>query len=147
MCLYCKVGVVHDLVSVYQIHSNNLIKNLNTDPKLITNNYYHLLEPYKLAEQSNLFTDEELEEWQDRVMVLYMFYILITILIFQDKNYVEVKEFLKDKDPEVFYKVQGLLRFKVVNILHRIKILKIIYKFNKSITLISKLGDKILFRR
>lgn len=147
MCIYCKVGIIQDLVSVYQIHSNNLIKNLNTDIKLITNNYYHLLEPYKLAKQSNLFTDEELVEWQDRVMVLYMFYILITILIFQKNNYDKVEEFLKDIDPIVFYKVQGLLRFRIVFMLHRIKILKIIYKFNKSISLISKLGDKILFRR
>ena len=141
------MGIIQDLVSVYQIHSNNLIKNLNTDIKLITNNYYHLLEPYKLAKQSNLFTDEELVEWQDRVMVLYMFYILITILIFQKNNYDKVEEFLKDIDPIVFYKVQGLLRFRIVFMLHRIKILKIIYKFNKSISLISKLGDKILFRR
>ena len=147
MCLYGKVGIIHDLVSVYQIHSNNLIKNLNKDLKLITNNYYHLLAPYKLAEDSNLFTNEELENWQDRVMVLYMFYILITILIFQKENYDKIVEFLKDKDPVVFYKVQGLLRFKIVLILSKIKILRVIYKFNKSVNVISKLGDKILFRR
>jgi len=146
MCLYGKVGLIHDTVSVYQLHSDNLLLKMNNDLKLITNNYDHILEPYKLAKKSNLFSNKELEEWEDRVMVLYMFYILITVMIFQVDYYNKFEDYLKIKDPVVFNKVQKMLRFKIVLILNRLWLLRVFYKFNRRINLSSKLGDKILFR-
>ena len=146
MCLYGKVGIIHDPVSVYQLHSDNLLLKMKNDLKLLTNNYDHILEPYKLAKKSDLFLNKELEEWEDRVMVPYMFYILIIVMIFQVDYYNKFEEYLKKKDPVVFNKVHKMLRFKIVSILNRLRLLRVFYNFNRRINLLSKLGDKILFR-
>ena len=146
MCLYGKVGIIQDHVSVYQIHSDNLLLKMENDLKLITNNYDYLLEPYKLAKKSDLFLNKELEEWEDHIMVPYMFYILIIVMIFQVDHYNEFEEYLKKKDPVVFNKVHKMLRFKIVSILNRLRLLRVFYNFNRRINLLSKLGDKILFR-
>jgi glycosyltransferase involved in cell wall biosynthesis len=146
MCLYGKVGIIHDPVSVYQLHSDNLLLKMKNDLKLLTNNYDHILEPYKLAKKSDLFLNKELEEWEDRVMVPYMFYILIIVMIFQVDYYNKFEEYLKKKDPDVFNKVHKMLRFKIVSILNRLRLLRVFYNFNRRINLLSKLGDKILFR-
>ncbi len=146
MCLYGKVGIIQDPVSVYQLHSDNLLLKMKNDLKLITNNYDHILEPYKLAKKSDLFSNKELEEWEDRVMVPYMFYILIIVMIFQVDYYNKFEEYLKKKDPFVFNKVHKMLRFKIVSILNRLRLLRVFYEFNRRINLLSKLGDKILFR-
>ncbi|MGB7968537.1 MAG: glycosyltransferase family 2 protein [Methanobacterium sp.] len=142
MCLYGKVGIIQDLVSVYQIHSQNLILRLKSDLKLIINNYDHLSEPYKLAKKSNIFQKGELEEWEDRVIVPYMFYILFTVMVSNPENYEKLARALKEKDPVVLMKVQKTSRFKLVLLLHKLRLLPIIYKF-KNIDLINKVGTKI----
>ena len=102
MCLYGKVGIIQDLVSVYQIHSQNLILRLKSDLKLIINNYDHLSEPYKLAKKSNIFQKGELEEWEDRVIVPYMFYILFTVMVSNPENYEKLARALKEKESSSF---------------------------------------------
>ncbi len=131
MCLYGKVGVIGDLVSVYQFHSENLIKVLKNDFKLIINNYDHLAEPYKLAIKSGLFSEYELIGWEKRVLIPYMRYIIFLVMIFQDENYEKLMVLLKGKDADVLKKVQKTFKFKIFLLLYRIRLIKFIYNFNK----------------
>ena len=131
MCLYGNIGLIKNLVSIYQLHPDNLIKSLKNDLKLIINNYDHLYEPYKLAKRSTIFSEEELDKWEERVIVPYMEYIILQVMIFQDNNYNEFIRLLKEKDPESLKKVQRSLKFKINQFLYRIKLLKVIYKINK----------------
>jgi len=133
MCLFGKVGVIEDFVSVYQLHSENLINVLKNDFKLIINNYDHLAEPYKLAKKSELFSVDELNEWENRVIIPYMRYIIFLVMIFQEENFEKLMVALKEKDADVLKEVQKNPKFKILLFLYRIRLLKIIYHFNKKI--------------
>jgi glycosyltransferase involved in cell wall biosynthesis len=131
MCLYGKIGLIKDFVSVYQLHSENLIKVLKNDLILIVNNYDHLLEPYKLAKRLDIFSEEELREWENHILLSYLWYIIFQVMIYQDKNYKELIILLKEKDPEGLKKIQISIKFKISLFLYRIKIFKVIYKTKK----------------
>ena len=125
MCLYGKVGLIKDFVSVYQLHSKNLLLTQKNDLKLIVNSIDGVIEPYKLAIKLNLFSYDELEKWKKQVLVFDMIYILTIVLIFQDENYAKLLVYLKGKDADVLEKVQKTLRFKIILFLYRIRLLRI----------------------
>ena len=97
MCLYGKVGIIKDFVSVYMFHAANLLIKLNKDFKLLINSYDHLSEPYKLAKELNLFSDNELAEWENRLKVNYMMQILFEVMLYQENNYSKALILLKRK--------------------------------------------------
>lgn len=49
LCLLGNVGVIHDQVSVYRKHGNNLFNSKNSNWLLFVHNLDYILEPYKLA--------------------------------------------------------------------------------------------------
>lgn len=133
MSLYGKVGIIQDFVSVYLFHADNLLIKLNKDFKLLINSYDHLSEPYKLAKESNLFSDNELIEWENRLKVNYMMQILFETMLYQEKHYKKTLILLKKKDPVVLKKVKQKFRFKLILLLYKIRFLKLLYGFNNKI--------------
>lgn len=133
MCLYGKIGIIKDFVSVYLLHSENLIKALKRDLKLIINNYDHLSEPFKLAKKSAIFSSDEIQEWENRVLLPYMRYIIFQVMIYQEENYEKLIEALKEKDTDELKKVQKTLKFKIILLLYRIRFLQFFYKIFKKI--------------
>ncbi|MDH3974408.1 MAG: glycosyltransferase [Deltaproteobacteria bacterium] len=69
LCLYGKVGVVNDHVSVYRRHSRNESTSVKGDIKFLVNNNEAYIEPYKLAKNLGSFTAEQLKGWEEKIYV------------------------------------------------------------------------------
>lgn len=118
MCLYGKVGVVKDYVSVYRIHSGNLIKTVKQDIKYLINNCDRFLEPYKLAKALNVFPNNELRDWGKRLILPSIVYTLKTSYLYYNDNYKEVLRIFEQKDKLLLHMVLKqkfikILKFKV----------------------------------
>ena len=69
MCIYCKVGVIKDYVSVYRVHKTNLIKYVGQSWELFLNNHYAVLTPFIEAKSANTFTEKNLDFFKRRVIL------------------------------------------------------------------------------
>jgi glycosyltransferase involved in cell wall biosynthesis len=133
MCLHGKVGVVNDFLSVYTIHSSNLIESMNYDDELIVNNIDHLIEPYKEAKSSGLFKDYELDTWVKEAVVPYYILVIEMVLLYHSENKRAIFKKIKDKDPEIFTKVLRKPKVKALIFLNKIKMLKLAFRIRRLI--------------
>jgi len=112
-CLCGSVGVIKDYVSVYRVHEGNLLKALKTDVNYLINNLDCYYEPYKLAIQLKVLTDNEINEYENRLLFKLMYYILHTSYVYHNKKYNEVEKALCKKDSDLFYRVLKLHRIDI----------------------------------
>lgn len=114
MCLYGKVGVVKDYVSVYRIHSMNLNKTVKQDIKYLINNCDHLLEPYLLAKTLNAFPNNELRDWGKRLILRLFINTLKTSYLYHNDNYKEVLRMLEQRDDLLLHMALRQNFFKIL---------------------------------
>ena len=133
MCLYGSVGVIKDFVSVYTIHNKNLINSLNTDEKLLINNFDHVLEPYIYAQGSGLFTDHELDIWIEELVIPLYIDVIESVLLYNPENHLEILKNIDSKNPEIYSRVLKKSKIRTVLFLNKIKMLKLAFKIRKMI--------------
>lgn len=119
MCLYGKVGVVKDYVSVYRVHSGNLIKAVNQDLRYLVHNLDYLWEPYILAKNLNLLARKEVRYWEKRLILPSIISVLKTTSLQFEGGYKKVSLMLEQKSRILFYKV--LFKLKMEKIKYFIK--------------------------
>lgn len=133
MCLFGKVGIIRDYVSVYRLHPGNVFSGLKNDLKLLLNNMDEVIEPYKLAKSLGVFSKDELEIWENRVLIFEVIYTLSMVMLFQKENYDKAVQLLKKKQPYLLKKTQKTFKFKMLFILYKLNLLSIAYKFQKKL--------------
>lgn len=69
MCLRGKVGVVHEFVSVYRVHADNLTSASRKDWRPIVHNLDALLAPLGLARSQRRIAEPELAAWERRLVL------------------------------------------------------------------------------
>jgi len=129
MCLYGKVGVIRDFVSVYRIHSNNLIKTVFSSFDTFINNIY-LLEPYKLSKTLNVLSDTEMKKLEDKLVLIIRGNLMFAALYYRN-NYSDAFSFFQNKVPWLLDKAMSDSKFKLK--LFIAKKSKYAYKIIKSI--------------
>ncbi|WP_431063344.1 glycosyltransferase family 2 protein [Methanobacterium sp.] len=127
MCLYGKIGVINDFVSVYLIHSSNLIDKQKTDFNMLINNLDYIFEPYKLAQSLNVISKNDLKKWEDEVIVPIITIKLVEILIFHKEKYEDALEILDKKNHDALLKSQKTLKLRMYTILSKINMARFIY--------------------
>lgn len=114
MCLYGKVGVVKDYVSVYRVHSGNLIKTVNQDVRYLVHNLDYLWEPYILAKTLNLLSRKEVRYWKKRRILPSITNVLKTTSLQFEGDYKKVSLMLEQKGRILFYKALFKLKMKKI---------------------------------
>jgi glycosyltransferase involved in cell wall biosynthesis len=65
--LHGKVGFISDIVSIYRLHDGN-ISSTKSDINKFFNSMRAVTDPYKYANQLNIFTEKDLEKWRKRMI-------------------------------------------------------------------------------
>ncbi|MDP1552539.1 MAG: glycosyltransferase family 2 protein [Methanobacteriaceae archaeon] len=128
LCLLGKIGVVKDFVSVYRLHSNNLIDKLGIDYEFFMNNIDHLTEPYNLAKKEGLLSEEELKVWEDGILKRSFQGTLSTVITYYGENYNLTLDKLSQKNPEVLEKALNDPKFSLFLKTRKIGLFKILVK-------------------
>ena len=69
LCVLGKVGVVHDFVSIYRIHANNLLNTSRLNPNMFVETALgYLLEAYNFARNNRPEFEKQLKDWQQRLI-------------------------------------------------------------------------------
>lgn len=119
MCLYGKVGVVKDYVSVYRIHSGNLFKTINQDVRYLVHSWGYLWEPYILAKALNLLSRKEVRYWKKRLILPSIIHTLRTTSLQFEGDYKKVVRGFEQKSRLLLY--EALLKLKIKKIKNLIK--------------------------
>lgn len=112
MCLYGKIGIIKEFVSVYRVHSSNLLKTQLSDINILKNKPEYLLQAYNFAIQTGLFSKDELIKWRDRLILPEIKNSLIDIFLFFKKDFKDSLEFYKEKNEDLLLKVTNDYKFK-----------------------------------
>lgn len=118
MCLYGKVGVIKDYVSVYTKHQGSASKTIKKNIKYLVHNCDCFIEPYNLAKALNIFSERELNKWEERIILPIIIKILKTAYMDYNDSYSEVIQILEQKDRDLLYKALKkyfikVLKFKI----------------------------------
>lgn len=97
-CLFGKVGVIQNFVSLYRVHSGNLIATIDGNFDLLAHRLDMYLNPLRLAEKRNCLSKQEREafEWVMRRMVRRT---LLTICANHRARYPEFLAYLESRRP------------------------------------------------
>lgn len=98
LCLFGRVGVINDHVSIYRRHSRNESTLVKGDIRFLINNNEAYIEPYKLAKSLGIFRPEELKGWEEKIYTK-IFRTLKSAS--KMRSYDEVLEALNEKYPEI----------------------------------------------
>jgi glycosyltransferase involved in cell wall biosynthesis len=136
MCIYSKVAIVQEYVSVYRIHSSNLINQVNTSWDLFFHNNEYLLNPYLLAKKSELFSSNEILEFKNLLIIPFIKENILMTKLYFPKSYSHYMHYIQNKDVniinQIFYDKQFKLKLFLSNIPFIYKLLnKIKLRFNK----------------
>ncbi len=93
-CMHGNYGVIDSYVSVYRIHSINVLSSVERDFKLLVNNMDYFLEPYAYAKKKNLLTSDELSTWQKEVVYKNIRITYLQVLLFHRHKITELKDIL-----------------------------------------------------
>ena len=130
MCLYGKVGVIHDFVSVYRIHPNNLIKTVPSSFDTFINNIEYIIEPYKLFKRLNALPSTEATKLETKLILIVRGYLMAAALYYRN-NYSNALSFLQNKEPSLLKKAMGNSKFRLK--LSVAKKSRLAYKIIKSV--------------
>jgi len=113
MCIYGKVGIVQDYVSVYRVHASNLIKEVNKNFDIFLNTLEFIIEPCRRAKESNKFSKEELNMFEEKRLLPYLKGNFIMCKVFFPKN---LNLFIDKIENSIFQKIK-------LNVLDYLKIM------------------------
>lgn len=97
VCLQGKVGVIHDLVSVYRRHASNLIETVDRNVDLLINNIDCAVGSYSFARSSHTLSTEELSAYRKRVVVPTLNHVLLQLIFLHDKPYGIARQMIQNK--------------------------------------------------
>lgn len=129
LCLFGKVGVIKDYVSVYRMHSENLIDKLNHDYNLLVNFLDYVMEPYKLAKKMDVLSKDELAIWEEGVLKRTIQGTLAYVKAYHNEKFNETLEFIKKKDKKMLENALNDFKFKYFLKTDSIKLYKPIFNF------------------
>ncbi|PKL68783.1 MAG: hypothetical protein CVV28_01330 [Methanobacteriales archaeon HGW-Methanobacteriales-1] len=127
ICLYGKIGVIKDFVSVYVFHSDNLINKVNNDYELLINSLDHLINPYLLAQELNIFSDDELKNWEERILKRSIQGTLATVKAIHKNKYENALEIIKNKNNNLLKDALNDPKFRYFIITEKIGIYNFIF--------------------
>lgn len=135
LCSIGKVGCIKEFVSVYRVHGTNLIKQNSISWDLFIQNHEYLLKPYVDFKNKSIFSSEEINLFERKVVFPYLkgTFIFTKLNFFnQYDNYVK---FLKQIDPVLLNRMLSFYKYDMRIILIKIPI---IYKKFMKITKLLK---------
>lgn len=97
VCLQGKVGVIHDLVSVYRKHASNLIDTVDRNIDLLINNIDCAVGSYSFARSSHTLSAEELSAYKKRVVIPTLNHVLLQLIFLHDKPYGIARQLVQGK--------------------------------------------------
>jgi len=110
LCLCGDVGIIKDFSSVETQHGKNLSSNFFKNYNYLIGAVDHVIEPYKWALKYNKLSNDEIEEWENRVIFKMFLYTMARTLFFFPEKYQDTLDYLSDKNNKVF---QILLNNKI----------------------------------
>lgn len=128
LCLLGKIGVLKDYVSVYRVHSTNLIEKLGIDYEFFINSIDHLTEPYNLAKKEGLLSEDELKVWEDGILKRSFQGTLSTVITYYGEKYNITLDTLSQKNPDVLEKALNDPKFSLFLKTRSIGLFKILVK-------------------
>lgn len=128
-CLFGKVGIITDFVSIYNHHSANLVNKVTRNYSLLLNSLDHVFEPYYLARRLNVINDMELEYWENNIIVPYLVFVLLSTLFYHQEKYNETLELLRNMNYKLLYKAQNSSILKLFLVLSKFNIHLSTYNF------------------
>ncbi len=130
MCVYGKVAIVNDYVSVYRVHSNNLIKEVEKSWEMLINNYDALFKPYIEAKKSGKFSLNEISLFEKQSILPSLRTTLIGVKLHFPNRYKDYLHYLNTKDEQIFNKLLLYTKYDLRVIMANFPIL---YKFIRKI--------------
>ena len=134
LSLQGRVGFIRDKVSVYRVHSDNLVSGIEKNYQLFVNNWLSITVPYLAALTSGILTAQEQAYFEDKVLKRHIRIILMSALYRHSEKYREVEEKLISDigdNTEIIFSVKRSIRFVVDSFI--LKNLRILYIFLKVI--------------
>jgi glycosyltransferase involved in cell wall biosynthesis len=132
-CLCGEVGIIKEFSSVYNYHIKNLSSNLHKTYEFIVNRVDSVVEPYNMAMKYNKLSDDEKDEWENRVIFkVFLTCVAHTLFYFPEKHENTLK-FLADKNKKVFQKLSNNKIYKLMIFANKIHIFNTLYKIQNFI--------------
>jgi len=126
MSLYSKVAVIKKYVSVYRLHSSNLLNKVNTSWDLFFHNSDYLLNPYLLAKKSDLFSHNEILKYKNSLIIPFVKENILKTKLYFPKMFDDYIKYLESKDTNIVKQVFFDPKFRIKLFFAN---LPLIYKF------------------
>lgn len=101
LCMTGNVAIIKTPVSLYRIHSRNLLRKVRAEPTYLIGNFESVLNPYLFAKESEELDDEIILQWGIRVVVPQLWRTLLTVKYYSGCSYGQFMDKMQKKCPEL----------------------------------------------
>ncbi len=118
MCLNGNVGFIKDKTTVYNMHSNNLIKKFFSNDKYISSDLISKKNIYDEASKIGLFNSNELNNFKKKYINESLESILFRVIMQERNEYTRIYKNISISYPELSSNIKLIFKFKVFLILN-----------------------------